>query len=175
MNWSIHAWLAKTLGTIHCDRRLVAGWKYLPKKMYCSGVGHGLSTLEHMGCFISELDVCARWQVAWRGGEETRGGETEGEFYVAISIGKLLFYINIYVFLSPARASVSDAVSVYPPLEVNQAEPRRNFLMEMLSQLRHVRRRANYFIGSNHSQGPSCHFSPPTCNTPQSAGPHRSC
>lgn len=80
VNWSIHAWVAKTLGTIHCDRRLVARWKYLPKKMYCSGVGHGLSTLEHMGCFISELDVCARWQVAWRGGEETRGERQRGSF-----------------------------------------------------------------------------------------------
>lgn len=35
--------------------------------MYCSGVAHGLPTLKHMGRFIRELDVCVRWQVAWRG------------------------------------------------------------------------------------------------------------
>lgn len=52
--------------------------------MYCFGVGHRLSTLEHMGCFIRELDVCVRWQVAWQRKEKRKKkrNETEGEFYV---------------------------------------------------------------------------------------------
>lgn len=48
--------------------------------MYCCGVAHGLPTLKHMGRFIRELDVCVRWQVAWRGRREKK--EAEGRNFI---------------------------------------------------------------------------------------------
>lgn len=95
--------------------------------MYCFGVGHRLSTLEHMGCFIRELDVCVRWQVAWQGRkkkERDRGGI-------------LCSYLHTGVFLL-ANTSILNGLIVYLQLDVNQLEPRGYFLMEMLSPLRYL-------------------------------------
>lgn len=83
----------KTLEIVHCNSGFIARWKELPKKMYCSGVAHGLPTLKHMGRFIRELDVCVRWQVAWRGRQGKKKKSRE----------KKILWSHLHFFLRHAK------------------------------------------------------------------------
>lgn len=115
--------------------------------MYCFRVGHRLSTLKHMGCFIRELDVCVRWQVAWQG---RRKESDTGGILCMLFAWRCIFadkHIHLgWVDCLATRGGKSAGTSYIFPDE-------NAFTTRLLCC------RTNYFIGSNNSPRHSHHFS----------------